>query len=117
MGESPVKQGMPWWKYAGNRFLTVLENWAFGLHLSEYHTGYRAFHRGALEAVAFETNSNSFVFDQEILAQAVAARLRIVEVPVPTKYFPEASSATFWQSLRYGFSILMVLMRYLMHRL
>jgi len=112
MGESPVKQGMPWWKYAGNRFLTVLENWTFGLHLSEYHTGYRAFRREALEAVAFEKNSDSFVFDQEILAQAVAARLRIVEVPVPTKYFPEASSATFWQSLRYGFSVLLVLLRY-----
>jgi len=112
MGESPVKQGMPWWKYTGNRFLTVLENWTFGLHLSEYHTGYRAFHRAALDAVAFERNSDSFVFDQEILAQAVAAKLRIVEVPVPTKYFPEASSATFWQSLRYGFSVLLVLLRY-----
>lgn len=114
MGESPVKQGMPWWKYAGNRFLTVLENWTFGLDLSEYHTGYRAFSRSALEAVAFERNSNSFVFDQEILAQVVAAKLRIVEVPVPTKYFPEASSATFGQSLRYGLSILPVLLRYLL---
>jgi len=115
-GESPVKQGMPWWKYAGNRFLTVLENWTFGLRLSEYHTGYRAFHHAALETVAFEKNSDSFVFDQEILAQMVAAKLRIVEVPVPTKYFPEASSATFWQSLRYGFSVLLVLLRYVTHQ-
>jgi glycosyltransferase involved in cell wall biosynthesis len=116
MGESPVKQGMPWWKYAGNRFLTVLENWTFGLRLSEYHTGYRAFHHSALEAVAFEMNSDSFVFDQQILAQAVAAGLRILEVPVPTKYFPEASTATFVQSVRYGLSVLAVLAGFLLQR-
>jgi glycosyltransferase involved in cell wall biosynthesis len=116
LGTHPMQQGMPWWKYAGNRLLTGLENSVFGLRLSEYHTGYRAYSREALERVNFEMNSDAFVFDQEILAQLIWARLRIVEVPVPTRYFPEASSASFGQSTRYGFSILRVLLQYLLNR-
>ena len=115
LGSSPIEQGMPWWKYMGNRSLTRLENAVFGLHLSEYHTGYRAYSRPSLEGVAFRMNSDSFVFDQEIVAQLVHAGFRIAEVPVPTRYFPEASSASFWQSTRYGFSILSVLLRYWLH--
>lgn len=115
LGQSPIKQGMPWWKYAGNRFLTALENRVFHLRLSEYHTGYRAFHRRVLESVNFSMNSDRFVFDQEILAQAIAGGFRIVEVPVAARYFPEASAASFPQSLRYGLSILWMLLRYLMH--
>ena len=66
---NPVRQGMPWWKYFGNRFLTGLENLVFGLKLSEYHTGYRAYRREALESVNVEMNSDNFLFDQEIIAQ------------------------------------------------
>ena len=99
---------MPWWKYVSNRFLTGVENLAFGLHLSEYHTGYRAFSREVLEAVNFRMNSDGFVFDQEIIAQAVAARFRIAEIAVPVRYFPEASSASFWASCGYGLKILWV---------
>ena len=73
-GGSAIQQGMPWWKYVSNRFLTGVENLAFGLHLSEFHTGYRAFSREALEAVNFRMNSDGFVFDQEIISQAVAAQ-------------------------------------------
>jgi glycosyltransferase involved in cell wall biosynthesis len=109
---NPVKQGMPWWKYLANRALTSLENAVFGLHLSEYHTGYRAYSREALEGVNFQMNSDGFVFDQEIVAQFVHAGFRIAEVPVPTRYFPEASSASFWQSSVYGLAILRVLFRY-----
>ena len=116
LGSSPMKQGMPWWKYISNRFLTVLENWTFGLSLSEYHTGYRAFRRQVLEAANLEMNSDKFIFDQEILAQIVALGLRITEVPVPTRYFPQASSASFMQSSIYGLSILWLLARYLLHR-
>jgi len=116
MGAPPMQQGMPWWKYYANRFLTQLENLAFGLRLSEYHTGYRAFRREVLESVNLEMNSDKFIFDQEILAQIVALNLRIAEVPVPTRYFAQASSASFLQSTRYGLSILGVLARYLMHR-
>jgi glycosyltransferase involved in cell wall biosynthesis len=113
---SALEQGMPWWKYFSNRFLTELENLCFGLHHSEYHTGYRAFHRSALEAVNFEMNSDSFVFDQEILAQAVANQLRIGEIAVPVRYFKEASSANFLQSAAYGLRILWLLAKFLAHK-
>jgi len=117
MGESPIKQGMPWWKYLGNRFLTRLENLAFNLRLSEYHTGYRAFKRNVLETVNFYMNSDKFIFDQEIIVQIMEAGFRIVEVPVPTRYFPMASSASFMDSALYGFGVLQLLVRYLFHRL
>ncbi|PWU05077.1 MAG: glycosyl transferase family 2 [Terriglobia bacterium] len=116
MGANPIEQGMPWWKYYSNRFLTLLENVAFGLRLSEYHTGYRAFRREVLESVNLQMNSDRFIFDQEILAQIVSLGLRIREVPVPTRYFAQASSATFVQSSIYGLSILWLLSRYLLHR-
>jgi glycosyltransferase involved in cell wall biosynthesis len=116
MGESAVRQGMPWWKYAGNRFLTGLENLVIGLNLSEYHTGYRAFRHEVLETVDYRQNSDAFVFDQEILAQIAVAGFRVTEIPVPVRYFPEASSASFWQSVRYGMQILWLLWRYALHK-
>jgi len=116
MHGNPMRQGMPWWKYAANRFLTALENRVFGQRLTEYHTGYRAYRREALEAVNLETNSDNFLFDQEIVAQFVDSGMRIREVPVPARYFPEASSASFLQSSVYGLSILRLLARYLLHR-
>ena len=113
---NPMRQGMPWWKYVSNRFLTFLENRVFSLRLSEYHTGYRAYRRWALEAVNLETNSDNFLFDQEIIAQFVDSGVRIREVPVPARYFPEASSASLVQSSVYGLSILRLLGKYLLHR-
>jgi hypothetical protein len=86
------------------------------LQLSEYHTGYRAYSRQALQSVNFEMNSDAFIFDQEIVAQFVCLRQRIVEIPVPTRYFVEASSISFWNSTLYGLSILWLLFRYLLHR-
>jgi len=115
-GGSALAQGMPWWKFVANRFLTRIENLVFGLHLSEYHTGYRAFRREVLEAVNFRANNDGFVFDQEIIAQVVAAGFRIEEIAVPTRYFPEASSASFVASSIYGLRILAVLFWYLMNR-
>jgi glycosyltransferase involved in cell wall biosynthesis len=112
---SALAQGMPWWKYAANRFLTWAENRVFGLALSEYHTGYRAFRRDVLETVNFWMNSDGFVFDQEIIAQVVAAGYRIDEIAVPTRYFPEASSASFTASTVYGLRILGLLVRYGLH--
>jgi glycosyltransferase involved in cell wall biosynthesis len=113
---SALAQGMPWWKFAANRFLTWVENRVFGLSLSEYHTGYRAFRREVLETVNFPANSDGFVFDQEIIAQAVAARFRIAEIAVPTRYFAEASSASLTASIVYGLRILSVLFWYGLHR-
>lgn len=116
MGVSAYKQGMPWWKYLANKFLTGAENRAFRLRLSEFHTGYRAYRREVLENINFRANSDNFIFDQEIVAQAVEGQWRIAEIPVPVRYFPEASSASFVASTRYGFSILWLLTRYQLHR-
>jgi len=112
---SALAQGMPWWKYVSNRFLTWVENTAFGLRLSEYHTGYRAFRREVLETVNFRMNSDGFIFDQEIVAQVVTSGFRIGEIAVPTRYFPEASSASFTASAVYGLKILGLIGRYLLH--
>ena len=115
----PLAGGMPKWKYVSNRFLTIVENVAFGLHLSEYHTGLRAYSRRLLEAIPYRLNSDDFVFDQELIAQVVAAgmRRRIGEIAVPTRYFEEASSVGFKRSVVYGLSTLRVVARYLLHRL
>ena len=113
----PIAGGMPTWKYVSNRFLTGVENLAFGLHLSEYHTGLRAYSRRLLEAIPYRLNSNDFVFDQELIAQVVAVGgLGIDEIAVPTRYFEEASSVGFRRSVVYGLSTLKVVARYLLHR-
>jgi len=113
---SALSGGMPWWKYLSNRFLTGVENRTFGLQLSEYHTGYRAYRREVLETVNYGLNADKFIFDQEIMAQVVEAGFRIAEVPVPTRYFAEASSASFLASSRYGVGILWLVLRYQLHR-
>ena len=115
----PLAGGMPRWKYVSNRFLTGVENLAFGLHLSEYHTGFRAYSRHLLETVPYQLNSDDFVFDQELIAQVVAAGMagRIGEIAVPTRYFEEASSVGFRRSVVYGLSTLRVVARYTLHRL
>jgi glycosyltransferase involved in cell wall biosynthesis len=113
----PLAGGMPRWKYVSNRALTMLENVAFGLRLSEYHTGLRAYSGRLLDAIPYELNSDDFVFDQELIAQVVAAGgFRIDEVAVPTRYFEEASSVGFRRSVIYGLSTLRVVARYLLHR-
>jgi glycosyltransferase involved in cell wall biosynthesis len=113
----PLAGGMPKWKYISNRFLTGTENLAFGLHLSEYHTGFRAYSRHLLETIPYRLNSNDFVFDQELVAQAVACGMRIGEIAVPTRYFEEASSVGFRRSVVYGLSTLKVVLRFLLHKM
>jgi glycosyltransferase involved in cell wall biosynthesis len=113
----PLAGGMPRWKFVSNRFLTGVENAAFGLHLSEYHTGLRAYSRRLLERIPYRLNSDDFVFDQDLIAQVVAVGgLRIDEIAVPTRYFEEASSVGFRRSVVYGLSTLRVVARYLLHR-
>ena len=112
----PLGGGMPGWKFVANRLLTGLENRAFGLHLSEYHTGFRAYSAQLLRTIAYERDSDDFVFDQELIAQVVAAGLRIEEVAVPTRYFAEASSVGVRRSIRYGLDTLGVVARFLLHR-
>src|SRR5215471_10173820 len=108
--------GMPWWKFIANRFLTIVENAVFHLGLSEYHTGFRAYSRRLLETLPFLLNSDDFVFDQEIMVQALCFAMRVREVPVPTRYFPEASSVNFSRSVQYGLAVLWLVLRYLLHR-
>jgi glycosyltransferase involved in cell wall biosynthesis len=112
----PLAGGMPIWKYVSNRFLTTAENLAFGLHLSEYHTGFRAYSRHLLETIPYRLNSDDFVFDQELVAQAVAVHMRVGEIGVPTRYFEEASSVNFRRSVVYGLSTLKVVLRFMLHR-
>ncbi|MFL5778498.1 MAG: glycosyltransferase family 2 protein, partial [Chloroflexota bacterium] len=115
----PLAGGMPRWKYISNRVLTTVENVAFGLQLSEYHTGLRAYSRRLLETIPYHRNSDDFVFDQELVAQVVAAGMgrRIGEIAVPTRYFEEASSVGFKRSVVYGLSTMFVVARFLLHRL
>ncbi len=113
----PLHGGMPRWKWISNRFLTEVENRAFGLRLSEYHTGLRAYSRHLLETIPYRLNSDDFVFDQELIAQVVAAGgMQIGEVGVATRYFREASSVGFRRSVRYGLATLRVVVRYVLHR-
>ncbi|HST05939.1 MAG TPA: glycosyltransferase family 2 protein [Chloroflexia bacterium] len=109
--------GMPIWKYISNRFLTTVENLAFGTRLSEMHTGFRAYSRRLLTTIPFLLNSDDFVFDSEVIAQTVACGFRIAEVPVPTRYFPEASSVNFRRSLVYGLSTLNVARKYWLNKM
>jgi glycosyltransferase involved in cell wall biosynthesis len=113
----PMSGGMPYYKFISNRFLTTIENFVLNQKLSEYHTGYRAYHKRVLETVPYIRNSNDFVFDQEFLFQSVYFGFRIMEVPVGTKYFADASSISFSRSVKYGISTLLLSMTYLRHKL
>jgi glycosyltransferase involved in cell wall biosynthesis len=116
LGGRPLEGGMPKWKYLANIFLTALENAAFYMYLTEYHSGLRAYSRRYLEAVKFELNSDDFVFDSEIIAQGVIHGLRIKEIPIETRYFDEASRIGFFRSLVYGLSILKMLGKFKLHK-
>ena len=106
LGVGALKGGMPLYKYISNRFLTLVQNILLNYKLSEYHTGYRAFARKVLEDLPLEDNSDDFIFDNEILAQAVYFKYRIGEVSCPTRYFAEASSINFNRSVKYGLGVL-----------
>jgi len=105
---------MPLYKYISNRFLTISQNLLIGAHLSEYHTGYRAYSRELLTALPIERNSDDFVFDNQILAQAVLFGARIGEISCPTRYFEEASSINFRRSAIYGLGVLQTSLRFLL---
>lgn len=108
--------GMPLYKYISNRFLTAVENHILGQRFSELHTGYRAYTRRFLETIPYLRNADDFVFDTQVIAQGVAWDMRIGEVPVATKYSPEASSTSFWQSLVYGVKTLGTMALFDLHR-
>jgi glycosyltransferase involved in cell wall biosynthesis len=117
IGGGALKGGMPVYKYIANRFLTAVENLLLGSKLSEFHTGYRAFSRRALENLPFQSNSDNFVFDNEMLAQIIFFGYRIGEVSCPTKYFKEASSINFKDSTIYGWGVLKTSIKFRAQRL
>jgi len=106
LGTGALKGGMPLYKYIANRFLTLVENILLGHKLSEYHTGYRAFSREILENLPLDKNGDDFVFDNQMLAQAIFFNYRIGEISCPTKYFADASSISFKRSVIYGMGVL-----------
>ena len=116
LGVGALAGGMPIWKYVANRVLTTFENLMLGYKLAEYHTGYRAFSRRLLETLPLEENSDDFVFDNQMLAQAVWFGFAIGEVSCPARYFAEASSINFRRSVKYGFGGLGTAMEYRMAR-
>ncbi len=113
----PLGGGMPKWKYFFNISLSALANIIFGIYLTEYHSGLRAYTRHYLESVNFSKNSNDFVFDTEIIAQGVTKKLRIKEIPIPTRYFKEASSIGFLRSVSYGLSFVSTLFKFKLFKL
>jgi len=116
LGGMALKGGMPRYKYVANRMLTFIENLALGVKLSEYHTGYRAFSRKLLETLPLDVNSDDFVFDNQMLAQAVYFGFRIGEISCPTRYFDDASSISFRRSVKYGLGVLGTSAKYLLHQ-
>ena len=114
LGKGALKGGMPLHKYFSNRVLTFIENILLSEKLSEYHTGYRAYSREVLETINFPANSDNFVFDNQVLSQIIYHDFQIAEITCPTKYFQEASSINFANSVTYGMGVLKVAM---MHRL
>ena len=116
LGGTAMAGGMPAWKYAANRALTLGQNLALGSKLSEFHTGFRAYSREALLAIPLLANSDDFVFDNQVLAQAIAAQLRIGEISCPTSYHPEASSINLQRSLVYGLGVIRTSLQFLAWR-
>lgn len=114
LGGYALKGGMPVWKYVANRFLTFVENLLTGARLSEYHTGYRAYSRELLQKLPLQHNSDSFLFDNQVLCQILWTGAVIAEISCPTRYEAESSSINFTQSIKYGFGCLGVALRFRM---
>ncbi len=117
LGAGALKGGMPLYKYVANRLLTAFQNIFLGVKLSEYHTGFRAYSRDLLLALPLLENSDDFVFDNQMIAQAVMFGFRIGEISCPTKYFEEASSINFKRSVQYGFGVLATTGSFVAHKM
>src|ERR1700733_12833810 len=116
LGAGALKGGMPFYKYVFNRLLTAFQNLFLGLKLSEYHTGFRAFSRDLLQTLPLLENSDDFVFDNQMIAQAVMFDYKIGENSCPTKYFAEASSISFRRSVEYGLGVLATTASFVLHK-
>ncbi|HXR83238.1 MAG TPA: glycosyltransferase family 2 protein [Hanamia sp.] len=117
LGKGALKGGMPLYKYIANRFLTLFQNTMMNQKLSEYHTGYRAYHKDVLQKINYEHNSDDFIFDNEMIAQIFYNGFEIAEITCPTKYFKEASSINLKRSITYGLGVLKVSVLYFLTKL
>ena len=117
LGAGALKGGMPFYKYVANRLLTAFQNLFLGVKLSEYHTGFRAFSKELLQTLPLLENSDDFVFDNQMIAQAVMFGFKIGEISCPTKYFEDASSINFKRSVKYGLGVLATTAGFVAHKL
>ncbi len=117
LGKGALNGGMPKYKYIANRFLTLFQNIMMSQKLSEYHTGYRAFSSDVLRSIKFNSNSDDFVFDNQMLSQIFQAGYEIAEITCPTKYFKEASSINFSRSVKYGIGVISTSINYRLQKL
>jgi glycosyltransferase involved in cell wall biosynthesis len=111
-----LEGGMPLYKYISNRFLTAIENSVLGQNLGDFHSGFRIYKREVLESIDYSRNSDDFIFDTEFLTQAVFFGFRVGDIPIPTRYSPEASSINFRRSLKYGIQTLWVMVKYILQK-
>jgi glycosyltransferase involved in cell wall biosynthesis len=114
--QETLEGGMPVYKYLSNRVLTIFENFVLGQNLGDFHSGFRAYTREVLETIDYKHNSDDFVFDTEFLAQAVYHGFRIGDIPIPTRYFDEASSINFRRSLKYGWQTVAVMGKFTLQK-
>jgi glycosyltransferase involved in cell wall biosynthesis len=112
-----LKGGMPWWKYLANRILTTIENVSLGQNLGDFHSGFRAYRREVLETIPFETNTDDFAFDSQFLVQSVYFGFKLGDIPVPVRYFDEASSINWWRCIKYGLHTLWAVKQFWLQRL
>lgn len=114
--QETLEGGMPVYKYISNRFLTLIENIVLGQNIGDFHTGFRVYRREVLETINYRHNSNDFIFDTEFLAQSVYHKFRIGDIPIPTRYFPEASSINLKRSIKYGLQTLLVMVKFILQK-
>ena len=117
LGNGALKGGMPLYKYVANRILTLIQNILMNQKLSEYHSGYRAYSTKVLRKIKYNSNSDDFVFDNQVIAQIAMSGFEIAEITCPTKYFPEASSINFNRSVQYGFGCIITAIQYRIHKM
>lgn len=116
LGNGALDGGMPLYKYIANRLLTFIQNILVNQKLSEYHTGYRAFNKEVLESISYNSNSDDFIFDNQLLSQIIYKKYPIAEISCPTKYFPEASSINFSRSVTYGLGVIKISVMHFLQR-
>ena len=114
--QNPNKHGMPWWKLAGNKFLSFFLNKTLNMNLSEYHTGYRAYTKKLLSKLPIEQNSDNFVFDAQVIIEAISAGFTITEIGITTQFTKQVSSISFNQSVLYGLGIFTLIVEYFLHK-